>query len=80
MTKKQVLFWRVILIFIVISGGYFMTLKIRGDRSKNIDQIVEIKKSAKDIESKNDDEKVVEKEIELNIRPDDFYKNKKEKH
>ncbi|UUV17884.1 hypothetical protein NRK67_11365 [Fusobacteria bacterium ZRK30] len=77
MTKKQVLFWRFILILIVVSGGYFITQKISGNKSKSRDQVVEVKKTVKDIDLNKNDEKTVEKEIELSIRPDDFYKKKK---
>ncbi|WP_028856219.1 hypothetical protein [Psychrilyobacter atlanticus] len=77
MTKKQVLFWRFTLILVVISGGYFITQKISGNKNKSIDQVVEVKKTAKDIDINKNDEKTVEKEVELSIRPDDFYKKKK---
>lgn len=77
MTKKQVLFWRFILILIVISGGYFITQKISGNKNKSIDQVVEVKKTVKVIDTNKNDEKAVEKEVELSIRPDDFYKKKK---
>lgn len=80
MTKKQVLFWRFILIFIIISGGYFITQKISGSKNKSIDQVVEVKKTVKDIDLKKSNEKIVEKEIELSIRSDDFYKKKKDKN
>lgn len=80
MTKKQVLFWRFILILIVVSGGYFILLNVSGNKSKSIDQAVEIKKTVKDIDIKKNDEKIVEKEIELSIRSDDFYKKKKDKN
>lgn len=76
MTKRQVLFWRFILILIVVLGGYFIAQKISGNKSKTMDQAVEIKKAVKDIDI-NNDETTVEKEVELSIRPDDFYKKKK---
>ncbi|MCS5421187.1 MULTISPECIES: hypothetical protein [Psychrilyobacter] len=66
MTKKQVLFWRIILIFIIVLGGYFIAPNISGDKKQNPDQIVE--------------KGIDENEIELSIRPDDFYKKKKDKN
>lgn len=80
MTKKQVLAWRFILILIVVSGGYFMTQKISENKSKSIDQVVEIKKTVNHTDINTNDEKTVEKEIKLSIRPDDFYKKKKDKN
>lgn len=59
MRKKQILFWRLILILIVIFGVYFIIKNISEDKKQNLD---------------NSNEKTVEKKIELNIRPDDFYK------
>lgn len=76
MTKKQVLFWRFILILIVVSGGYFLTLNISNNKTKIRDQIVEINKKVKGIDSNKNNEKTVENKIELSIRPDDFYKKK----
>ena len=78
MTKKQVLFWRFSLIFIVILGGFFIIKNILGD--KNIDQIVKIQKTEESIDDNKNNKKIVEKEIELSIRPDDFYKKKKDKN
>lgn len=80
MTKKQVLVWRFILILIVVLGGYFMIQKISGSKTKSIDQVVEVKKTVNHTDINTNDEKTVEKEIELSIRPDDFYKKKKDKN
>lgn len=77
MTKKQVLVWRFILILIIVLGGYFMTQKISGSKTKSIDQVVEVKKTVNHTDINTNDEKTVEKEIELSIRPDDFYKKNK---
>ncbi|MGB6129577.1 MAG: hypothetical protein WBG30_12560 [Psychrilyobacter sp.] len=79
MTKKQVLFWRFILILIVVSGGYFLTLNISNNKTKIRDRIVEINKKVKGIDSNKNNEKTIENEIELSIRPDDFYKKTKNK-
>lgn len=67
MKKKQILFWRFTLILIVIFGIYFITKNISEDKKQDIDK-------------GNSNEKIVEKEIELNVRPDDFYKEKKDKN
>lgn len=75
MTKKHVLFWRIILIFIIVLGGYFITLNISGDKKQSIDQVMKIEKTEKEIDDNKN-----EKEIELSIRPDDFYKKKKDKN
>jgi len=75
MTEKQVLFWRIILIFIIVLGGYFITLNILGDKKQSINQIVKMEKTEKGIDDNKN-----EKEIELSIRPDDFYKKKKDKN
>jgi len=83
MTKKQVLFWRFILILIVVLGGYFIILNISNNKTKTRDQVVKIKKTVEYIDANKDinknDEKIIEKEIELSIRPDDFYKKTKNK-
>ena len=63
MTKKQVLFWRIILIFIIVLGVYFIIPNILGDKRQGIDQVIVIEK--------------IENGIELSIRPDDFYKKRK---
>jgi len=73
MTKKKVIFWRFSLIFIIIFGIYFIALNFLGVKKKNIYQII------KKLENNIDDDKIIEKEIELSIRPDDFYKKKKDK-
>ena len=67
MKKKQILFWRFILILIIILGVYFITKNISENKKQNIDK-------------KNSNEKTVEKGVELNVRPDDFYKQKKDKN
>ncbi|MEI6856110.1 hypothetical protein [Psychrilyobacter sp.] len=64
MRKKQILFWRTILILIVIFGIFFIIKNISEDKKQNIDN----------------NEKTVEKKIELKIRPDDFYKQKKDEN
>ncbi|OQY42192.1 MAG: hypothetical protein B6227_02845 [Fusobacteriia bacterium 4572_74] len=73
MTKKQILFWRFILAFIIVLGGGFIILNILKD--KNIDQIIKIKKN---IDNNKNEKKTIEKE--LSIRPDNFYKKKKDKN
>ena len=82
MTKKQVLFWRIILIFIVVLGLYFISQNISGEKKESIEQIVKMEKIDKDIDiddNKNEKETAGEK-MELRIRPDDFYKTKKNKN
>jgi len=79
MTKKQVLFWRFILILIIVSGGYFIILNISSNKTKSRDQVVERKKTLEHIDTNKNGEKIIEKEIELSIRPDDFYKKTKNK-
>jgi Na+-transporting methylmalonyl-CoA/oxaloacetate decarboxylase gamma subunit len=83
MTKKQVLFWRIILIFIIVLGGYFATKnffknKVKGKSVKE-KLIPSLEKEKTVIEIKN--EAVHHNgEIELSIRPNDFYKEKKDKN
>jgi len=63
---------------IVVLGGYFIAQKISGNKSKSMDQVVQVKKTVKDVDiNNNNNETTVEKEVELSIRPDDFYKKKK---
>jgi len=80
MTKKQVLFWRIILIFIVVLGLYFIFQNISGEKKQSIDQVVEIKKIDKDVDDSKNEKETAGKKIELSIRPDDFYKTKKNKN
>lgn len=74
MTKKQVLFWRFFLIIIILGGG-FILLNTLGEKKQNLNQIFHIKKTEKTI-----DDNINDKEIELSIRPDDFYKQRKNKN
>lgn len=67
MKKKQILFWRFTLILIIGLGTYF-TIK---NASKNEKQNRKDKKIIK---------KIIEKDLELNIRPNNFYKEKKDKN
>jgi uncharacterized protein YgfB (UPF0149 family) len=80
MTGKQVLFWRIILIFIVVLGLYFIFKNISGEKKESIEQIVKIEKIDKDIDDNKSEKETAGKKIELKIRPDDFYKTKKSKN
>ena len=80
MTKKQVSFWRIILIFIIVLGGYFAAknffknkVKIKSVKEKSI---LPPEKEKTVIEIKNEAVRH-NGEIELNIRSDDFFKDKK---
>lgn len=77
MTKKQVFFWRFILISILLLSGYFTAQKVLRPKNKTINQVIEVKKIPENIKINKNDEKIIEKEVELSIRPDDFYKEKK---
>lgn len=78
MTKKQVLFWRFTLILILLLGVFFLIKNILED--KNIYQIMKIPKIEKNIDDNKSDDKNFKKEIELNIRPDDFLKKNIDKN
>lgn len=80
MTKKQVLFWRIILIFIVVLGLYFIFQNISGEKKESIEQIVKMEKIDKDIDDNKNEKETAGGKIELRIRPDDFYKTKKNKN
>lgn len=80
MTKKQVLFWRIILIFIVVLGLYFIFQNISGEKKESIEQIVKMEKIDKDIDDNKNEKETAGEKIELRIRPDDFYKTKKNKN
>ena len=62
MTKKQILFWRILLILIVVLLGYFVFQKVT-TKDTITDVKVEVEKS-----------KPQNKEIKFNIRKPDFYK------
>ncbi len=80
MTKKQVLFWRIILIFIVVLGLYFIFQNISGEKKESIEQIVKMEKIDKDIDDNKNEKETAGEKMELRIRPDDFYKTKKNKN
>jgi len=80
MTEKQVLFWRIILIFVVVLGLYFIFQNISGEKKESIEQVVKIEKIDKDIDDNKNEKETAGKKIELRIRPDDFYKTKKNKN
>lgn len=68
MTKKQVILCRFILIFIFIFAFYFLNQNFFKNKKQKISQVIK--------KIKNNEDKKIEREIELNIRPDDFYKIK----
>jgi len=71
MTKKQVILCRFILIFISIFTFYFFNQNFFKSKKQKISQVIK--------KIKNNEDKKIEREIELNIRPDDFYKIKDKK-
>ncbi|HAS79724.1 MAG TPA: hypothetical protein DCR90_02315 [Fusobacteriaceae bacterium] len=71
MTKKQVILCRFILIFISIFTFYFLNQNFFKNKKQKISQVIK--------KIKNNEDKKIEREIELNIRPDDFYKIKDKK-
>ena len=79
MTKKQVIFWRVTLILIIILSGSFYLKNIF--KSENKENINLNKANTSIVESKENqvieaESKAIQHngEIELNIRPENFYK------
>jgi len=73
MTKKQVLFWRVILIIFILVGGFFIARNLvmrRLEMKENIgEKIIKVEdEKAKKIPKEQDEE------VKFNIRKPDFYK------
>ncbi len=73
MTKKQVLFWRVILIIFILVGGFFITRNLvmrRLEMKENIgEKIIKVEDEKAKKTPKEQD-----KEVKFNIRKPDFYK------
>ena len=51
-----------------------------GEKKESIEQIVKMEKIDKDIDDNKNEKETAGEKIELRIRPDDFYKTKKNKN